>query len=180
MFCLSTCNFLPLSSHQWLFVICWLSFQLANVQCPRDTHFWVYEDGSYEEEGQNNIKGNIWGKVLSYLIITYLFFQFELEIVCLDLAFLYNISLVYGRQASTRFICSLLSLPVPPTNPPGVKDNSTNYSTRSVPEYLEHGRVQKLLLFGMEGSGTATLFKQVCFFFFLSLSLLPSFSSSVS
>jgi len=162
-----------------LFVTWWISFQLANVQCPRDTHFWVYEDGSYEEEGQNNIKGNIWGKVLSYLIITYLFFQFELEIVCLDLAFLYNISLVYGRQTSTRFICSLFSLPVPPTNPPGVKDNSTNHSTRSVPEYLEHGRVQKLLLFGMEGSGTATLFKQARLFF-LFLSLLPSFSSSVS
>lgn len=56
-------------------------------------------------------------------------------------------------------------MPVPSTNPPGVRDNPSNYSTRSVPEYLDHGRVQKLLLFGMEGSGTATLFKQAKFLY---------------
>ncbi|KAF5738190.1 extra-large guanine nucleotide-binding protein 1 [Tripterygium wilfordii] len=42
--------------------------QLAGVQCAGNPHFWVNEDGSYQEEGQKNTKGYIWGKAGMKLI----------------------------------------------------------------------------------------------------------------
>nr|XP_010908029.1 extra-large guanine nucleotide-binding protein 1 isoform X2 [Elaeis guineensis] len=34
----------------------------AGVQCAGNPHFWVNADGTYQEEGQKNVKGQIWGK----------------------------------------------------------------------------------------------------------------------
>ncbi|CAJ1942683.1 unnamed protein product [Sphenostylis stenocarpa] len=42
--------------------------QLAGVQCAGNPHFWVNEDGSYQEEGQKNTKGGIWGKAGTKLV----------------------------------------------------------------------------------------------------------------
>ncbi|KAH7834664.1 hypothetical protein Vadar_018390 [Vaccinium darrowii] len=37
--------------------------QWAGIHCEGSPHFWVSADGSYQEEGQNNVMGKIWEKV---------------------------------------------------------------------------------------------------------------------
>lgn len=42
--------------------------QLSGVQCAGNPHFWVNDDGSYQEEGQKNTRGYIWGKAGTKLV----------------------------------------------------------------------------------------------------------------
>ncbi|KAJ0961059.1 hypothetical protein J5N97_000960 [Dioscorea zingiberensis] len=44
----------------------------AGVQIAGNPHFWVNADGTYQEEGQKNIKGQIWGKPGMKLICSFL------------------------------------------------------------------------------------------------------------
>ncbi|KAK7251110.1 hypothetical protein RIF29_34029 [Crotalaria pallida] len=98
--------------------------QLAGVQCAGITHFWVNEDGSYQEEGQKNTRGYIWGK------------------------------------AGTKLACACLTLPIPSRSSNVYGEQPCNLVSRTAPDYLEHGIVQKFLLVGYGGSGTSTIFKQ--------------------
>lgn len=115
--------------------------KVTGVQCAGESHFWLNADGSYQEEGHNIIRGNIWGKT------------YKEE----------GHNTVKGNmwgKATTRILCTLLSLPTPRGDFIGGAADVNNQSNRLLPEYLEPKKVQKLLLLGYQGSGTSTIFKQ--------------------
>lgn len=127
-------------------------FQLSGVQCAGNPHFWVNDDGSYQEEGQKNTRGYIWGKVsiLSrYLCVgVFMFIQRLLKHLV-------------GFQAGTKLVCAVLSLPVPSKTVYPTGEQLSNTLGQSVPDYFDQSAPHKLLLIGCCGSGTSTIFKQV-------------------
>ena len=42
--------------------------QLMGVPCEGTPNFWLSADGSYQEEGQNKVMGQIWDKVIHVLM----------------------------------------------------------------------------------------------------------------
>ncbi|XP_021896574.1 extra-large guanine nucleotide-binding protein 1-like isoform X2 [Carica papaya] len=49
-----------------------LMLQLSGVQCEGKPHFWVSADGSYQEEGQKQIKGRIWDNARAKVVCSIL------------------------------------------------------------------------------------------------------------
>lgn len=74
-----------------------------------------------------------------------------------------NLRCFHLRQAGTKLLCALLSLPVPSKSSSSM-DQVNSARNASFPDYMEQRTVQKLLLVGYNGSGTSTIFKQVNIF----------------
>ena len=72
-----------------------------------------------------------------------------------------NLFSSFFDQALTRFACALFSLPVPPHGDSNGTKDEIPYVPRTVPDYLDQKRIQKLLLLGPPNAGTSTIFKQV-------------------
>lgn len=118
------------------------------------------DDGSYQEEGQRNTKGYIWGMVwFMFEFVSPFVFKSIIPKVSQHQSGIYILDI--ASQAKTKLVCAVLSLPVPSkSSNPGAEQGS-GLMSRSVPDYIERRTLQKLLLVGCSGSGTSTIFKQV-------------------
>ncbi|KAG4941308.1 hypothetical protein JHK87_045179 [Glycine soja] len=68
---------------------------------------------------------------------------------------------VLQLTAGTKLVCSFLFLSVPSKSSNSLGEQPSSLASRTLPDYVEHGIVQKLLLVGCSGSGTSIIFKQV-------------------